>query len=310
MLTKPVFSNGGNFEFLPVQVATAGVVLRAILRVGVRTGFSIEADFDAAVKAANRADWLSLGTGIEASAYANVAEFITNITATDVEALVEDGECNLRLEQGYQFAIGAAAGATVQLLNHTWGPAPETEIPIFYTALSTGCAASKPAEASASVTPPVRPRAEEGDSESVTETTVTKVTFSAFGCASPGLVNCPASLKSLSTNVVTSTLTTVVPTGADVIWPASIGQNTLVDPEMFGTNAMSMTGSSGKPSSYVPPPPTATSTSLDAEASDGSVSEVVNGETGGVNNKVIIGVSVGLGVPVIAAVVAGLLYVL
>lgn len=290
-----------------MQVATAGVVLRAILRVGVRTGFSVGVEFDAPVKAANYSGVLNIGTGIEASAYVNVAEFITNITATDVEALVEGDECGLHLEQGYQFAIGAAAGASVQLLDHTWGPVPETEIPIFYTALSAGCAASKPVEASVSATPPVRPRAEEGDNGSVTETTVTKVTFSAFGCASPGLINCPASLRSLSTNVVTSTLTTVVPSGADVVWPASIGQNTQVSPETFGSNAMSMTASSGKPVSYVPPPPTATSTSLGAEASDGSVSEVVNDKTGGVSNKVIIGVSVGLGVPVIAAVIAGLL---
>ena len=32
---------------------------------------------------------------------------------------------------------------------------------------------------------------------------------------------------------------------------------------------------------------------------------VLNGKTGGVNNKLIIGVSVGIGVPVLIAVVAG-----
>lgn len=284
-----------------MTVATAGVVFRAVLRVGVRTGFSVGVDLKSTL--IPNADKLRFGAGIEASAYANVAEFITNITIGDGEASVEGDECALRLEQGYQFAIGAAAGATMQLLDQVWGPVPETEIPIFYTALATGCAASKAPDTTPSVTAPIRER-DDGSEDMVTTTTTTELTFSALACVSQGLTNCPASLQTMSTNIVESILTSVVPDGADVVWPESVGKGGVVSPVAFGTNVMSMTASSGKPKSYTPPPPTPTPTAADGE---GGGDEIVNGKTGGVSNKVIIGVTVGIGVPVIAAAVAALL---
>lgn len=304
-----LFSNGGSFEFLPVEIATAGVVLRAVLRVGVRTGFSVGVDFGSATKFLNAtSDNPRLGAGIEAKAYANVAEFVTNVTANDVNELLSGDECELYLEQGYQFAIGAAAGASVELLDQVWGPVPQTEIPIFYTTLSTGCATSKAVATPTPTTPldPIRKRAETGSDGSVTATTVTELTFSAFGCASQGMTNCPASLKTLETNKVTSTLTSIVPKGSSVVWPATVGVNAAVTPVPFGSSVMSMTASTGKPKSYTPPPPPS-STSKDGKESGGAVADIVDEKTGGVSNKVIIGVSVGLGVPVIAAVIAGIL---
>lgn len=56
-----------------------------------------------------------------------------------------------------------------------------------------------------------------------------------------------------------------------------------------------LSSTSGSPVSFVP---------TSSPTSPGIVG-VLNGKTGGVNNKLIIGVSVGVGVPVLIAVVVG-----
>jgi hypothetical protein len=61
--------------------------------------------------------------------------------------------------------------------------------------------------------------------------------------------------------------------------------------------------------SYVPPPPPPTTSPGGGDGDGGffdDVGDVFNGETGGVSNKLIIGLSVGLGVPFLAALIGGL----
>lgn len=54
--------------------------------------------------------------------WADIAEFTTNITAVPEG---DDEDCSLRVEQVYQFGLGAAAGATLAIGAETWGPAPQ-----------------------------------------------------------------------------------------------------------------------------------------------------------------------------------------
>lgn len=230
---------------------------------------------------------LKLMSGIEASVYANIAEFTTNVTAADMSD--DQNQCKVSVEQGYQFAIGAAAGASVQLFDHIWGPVPKTEIPLYYTSLKPACITPK--TQSPAPTPILKDRADLS-----TTTTKTQYTYSALGCASQ-LINCPASLMTLSTNIIKTTLTTSVLSGADVVWTVQQAQTTRAVPVEFGANAVTIAPSSGKPTSFVPTPTT----------SPKSVGDVISGSTGGVNNKLIIGLSVGLGVPVLVAITAAVM---
>ncbi|KAJ4153157.1 hypothetical protein LMH87_009659 [Akanthomyces muscarius] len=303
--------HGGRFEFLPVTVATAGAVLHAVLRIGIKSGFSLSAGFGPEVQLFNQTGHLQLGAGIQASAYANAAEFITNITfaGSDLSSSVKergDDACHLMLQQGYQMAIGAAAGASVELLDNVWGPTPKTEIPIFYTALSTGCAATRAAAAEIQQSASLATRANNGDGSSTITTTATAVTHIALQCLSVGMTNCPASLKSRVTSVVSTTLTATARSGESVIWSAVAAQTKPAKPVVFGANALTMTASSGKPSSYVPPAPT-TTLGDKGDKGGGKDGESIKGSVVG-TNKVIIGVCVGLGVPLLAAVIAAIIF--
>ncbi|KAM0385100.1 hypothetical protein ACHAQC_011722 [Fusarium culmorum] len=127
--------NGGEFEFLPVTVESSGVVFKAVLRVGIQVGFEISSsDVSIAGK-----DIFRIGAGIETGVYANIAELITNVTLSTEE----DDQCGLRVEEAYQLAVGAAAGASVAIEDIAWGPAVETEVPIFYTTLAQACAVQR-----------------------------------------------------------------------------------------------------------------------------------------------------------------------
>ncbi|KAI5863650.1 hypothetical protein GGS23DRAFT_508764 [Durotheca rogersii] len=327
--------NGANFEFLPVTVESAGGLIKAVLRIGVNAGFEIETP---------RVTIPSVGFATKASAgvavrvWADVAEFATNITAVPDAG---DGECALVMEQTYQFGLGAAAGATLAIGAETWGPAPETNIPIFYTTIADLCATkgrgvattavtassgsttvsvSGSASASASVDTNVAassgsgvtalPSAvltarADGDGELTTTTLTKKVTFVGIACLTTGLVNCPLSAQ--TTTKVTSTLThvTAVPSGADEpVFPESVA-TTVASPVPFGPGAVKVAATTGAPASYVPPPPPASSTEGDGAAA--TADEITStdqplGTVNGVDTRLIIGLSVGLGVPVLAGI--------
>jgi hypothetical protein len=111
-------------------------------------------------------------------------------------------------------------------------------------------------------------------------------------------MNCPASLQTLSSNVVTKTLTTTVPVGSKVDWSAP--SVTAFAAETFGKGTLPLNSVNGKPVSYVPT--TSTSTTPTTGPSSSPTSGVLEGETAGVSNKLIIGVAVGVGVPVFLAI--------
>lgn len=280
-------SNGAKFEFLPVTILTATTSLKAILRVSVRTGFSLGIDFSKPITVLNESlSNLRLSAGIEATAFANLAEFTTNITALNVSRAIGDRQCDLLLQQGYRLAIGAAAGASVAFLGNTYGPVPRTEIPIFSTGLSEGCAA-KATPTSTSTPSSLIKR----DAGMVTTSTVIQTTYTATACAA-NLVNCPASLQTQASTSEKTTLTTTIPSGQTPIWQTAPA--TTAKPIPFGKHAHTLSGSSGKPVSFVP-----------RETHKPSVAEVLDRKTGGVSNKVIVGVSVGAGVPVLSGIALG-----
>lgn len=111
------------------------------------------------------------------------------------------------------------------------------------------------------------------------------MTYTAVQCEETGVVNCPASAEIRRTRTEVETLVTAVPDGSTATWPESITAVS-VDTRSFGDGAVSINTYTGEPEA-------------DGDEDDG--------KTGGVSNDVIIGVSVGVGVPVIVAIAAGIL---
>ncbi|KAL9484968.1 hypothetical protein ACSS6W_003757 [Trichoderma asperelloides] len=298
--------DGGKFAFLPVTIQSGDVVLEAVLRLEARIGITLH-DFSPVKQ-------LDVGAGVEARIYANIAEFVTNITLGEVDSLKKrsDGDddndnCRLSIAQAYTFGIGAGAGASVVLLGNTWGPTPETEIPIFYTTLAQACAVTSKSGAGTISATTAAPSGTKALAKRSVTSTVTTETQIATVCASPGLINCPASLQSLTKNIVTKTLTSTIASGASAAW--STGPTSTFKKVDFPADAVTMTSSSGKPKSYTPPPPPPTTTASSSSSPSGSAasSEEKSGKHR-VSNAVIIGVSVGLGVPVLLAVIAAIIY--
>ncbi|KAI1634547.1 hypothetical protein F4809DRAFT_651803 [Biscogniauxia mediterranea] len=291
--------NGASFEFLPVTVQSAGGVINAVLRLGLHAGVEVASP---AIPLPGIGLSTRASAGIEVGVFADLAEFGTNIT---VSPEGDDADCALRLRQTYQLGLGAAAGASLAIGQQNWGPAPSTQIPIFYTTLADICAANatRTSSTTATAVATITARADDSSSSTAALSTATltqKMTFTGVACASPGLVNCPASLQSTTKVTSTSTVVTAVPSGAAVAFPAAAVQSTVVSVVPFGTAARSIAATSGSPVSYVPPPPpSATTTTTDADA------DAPLGTVGGVDTRLVIGLSVGLGVPVLAGVVAG-----
>ncbi|KAI0127637.1 hypothetical protein BJ170DRAFT_381506 [Xylariales sp. AK1849] len=266
--------NGGSFEFLPVTVQSSGAVLKAVLRVGASAGFDLDPPDDSF--------GLDPSAGVMVGVFAHIAEFITNVTAAPEG---DDNGCELRVAETYQLAIGAVAGATVALQGHTWGPVPATTIPVFYTTLADACAVRGTATSTATATT-IALRA---DGDLTTKTISTVVAYTGVACISTELVNCPASLQTTTKTTSTLMFTTAVPSGVTPTFPATT-QDTVPSTIEFGASVKALFSSAGVPASFVPTP-----------SSDASPL----GAVWGVDERIVIGVSVGVGTPLILAIVAG-----
>ncbi|KAI0814018.1 hypothetical protein GGR55DRAFT_701766 [Xylaria sp. FL0064] len=297
--------NGGSFAFLPVTVQSANGVLTARLRVGMHAGISLENE--------DLSPFIPVSTGTEVLVYADLAEFTTNITATPDG---DDSDCQLRVQQVYQLALGAAAGATLAVGPETWGPYPSTNVPIFYTTLDDECAKSATKTASITIiTTPTPTVAARADKNMTTTTLSDEVTFTGLVCISTGLVECPASL--LSTTKVTSTKTLVVevPSGSKATFPATT-QDVVSETIPFSKNVKTVAATTGSPVSYVPPPPppppssSSTTTTAGSGGNGDEPNDKLSTNSAGPNKPLIIGLIVGLGVPFLAAVAAGIYFFL
>lgn len=208
-------------------------------------------------------------------------------------AVADNKECQLPVVEAYSLALGARAGATLAIGDQIWGPEPSTRIPIWFTTLASACAV----KATSTPTVTISPRA--APATGLTTTTIsTVVTYTGIACLSTGLVNCPASLQTTSKYSTKQTLVTSVPSGVKATFPVTT-QNAVAKTVAFGKNAQAMSTTTGMPVSFVPPPPSSTH--------GPGITGFVDGKTGGVSNKVILGVSIGVGVPVLMAIVAGIL---
>ena len=257
-------------------------MLTGLLRIGVKAGLEVRAPSENI-----DGKGINFSAGVVVGVWADVAQFTTNVTTAP-----NDSTCELLVIEEYSLLLGANVGATLAIDGQTWGPTPNTQVPIFYTTLAEVCAVTGSATAAASA---AATTASLNARDDLTTTTIsTEVTYTATVCQSTGLVNCPVSLQSTLKTSVTKTLTTAVPSGSDAIFPATT-QATVVSTIAFGTRKQGISASSGSPVSYLP--------TTSSEPS--GISSVIKGKTGGVSNKVIIGVSVGVGLPVLIAIVAG-----
>lgn len=237
---------------------------------------------------------LSLSGGLGAALYANIAEFTATGTANNDSS---KEKCDVALVEGFTMALGAQAGATVVFDSSTWGPVAATETPIWYTELTTACAtlrSSSPPTMTSSSSPAAAITARQADGSDDASITTTETTYSIVSCISPGLMNCPVSDQTTLSyaTILTTTLA---------------AQTSIISTKSFGTNKQDFTSTSGPLKSYSPPPPSATSTGGGVGANGGGGR---GGRVGGKDEKpLIIGMSVGLGVPALA-VVAGAIFCL
>ncbi|KAI1333317.1 hypothetical protein F5Y16DRAFT_9650 [Xylariaceae sp. FL0255] len=295
--------NGGSFEFLPVTALNSSGLLTATLRLGLHAGTSLDLD-----QSIGEFPTLELDTGAEVLVYADLAQFTTNITAVEGG---DDSGCELRVEQGYQLALGAAAGATLVIESETWGPDESTRIPIFYTTLANVCAESTATATMASTSAdgtapsPTSTIAARAASDMVTTTISEEVTFTGLACVVTGLLNCPVSQQSTTKVVSTKTTVLTVPSGSKATFPATT-QTTIPSLRAFANNAKSIAATTGSPVSYVPPPTTTASTSAETPSTSSGISNIGNQIENDVetHKPLIIGLSVGLGVPLLAGVIA------
>ncbi|KAF2679800.1 hypothetical protein K458DRAFT_374622 [Lentithecium fluviatile CBS 122367] len=303
-----IVHNGGQFEFLPVTVESAGVVFTAALRIGIYSGLSLGAPKGSILDIIPGMPQMS--GGLQVSVFANLAEFITNVSYVP-----NDPECEIKAVQEFQVALGAAAGMSVALDPVTWGPVAETKIPIWNTQLAEVCASkgtprpTSPAPASASPTPTPTSSSAGNNKRQEMETTELKsvVTHTAVGCASSVSANCPVSLQQTAQSSETITTTLTYPSGSPA--PTFPNATQTVIPtgsyRQFGSNVISIDKTSGSPTVYTPPPSKETGNGSGNEP--GKTDSGLDGEVGGVSKKVIVGVSVGIGAALIIGAIAGFL---
>lgn len=185
-----------------------------------------------------------MGAGIEVAVLANVAELVTDITSTP-----DDEFCKLPMSQEYSFALGAAAGATVFIGDHTYGPVAETSTPIWYTTMTGLCASE--AQTTATAIPFASTQANGRRDDSDMEILSTEITHIGTLCPQSLSGNCPLSQRTTTKYIENRLLTTAT------AWPETV-MDVVSAFEPFGANVQNMTSSSGMPTSFVPPTPTST----------------------------------------------------
>jgi hypothetical protein len=131
---------------------------------------------------------LSASSGIELGFYVDIAEFTTHI---DTSNTGDGSGCEVRIIEEYTLALGAAAGATVALNSHTWGPNIDKTTPIYYTTMADICAASKTNSVTARTTSTSTDNSD-GFSLKARDSTMSVTTYTGVSCMVSSL-NCPAS---------------------------------------------------------------------------------------------------------------------
>lgn len=245
-------------------------------------------------------------------------------------------DCALKIVQEYTLGLGAAAGATIAVGPHSWGHTPSLSVPIYYTTLADVCAVTAKGSPKPTTTATVTATANNnkhrrdaftaldssalfdpaGNQETPTAMAYTsraREFHTGIQCASRDLAGaCPQSLQTTTVLTTTKTYVVTVEPDADPTFPTPTA-DTVASTIPFGKNVNRVAATSGAPRSYVPPPPPKSSSSIRTAGNNGGggvlddIGDVFDGETGGVSNKLIIGLSVGLGVPIVAAAIASVM---
>ncbi|KAH8883695.1 hypothetical protein GQ53DRAFT_830371 [Thozetella sp. PMI_491] len=310
---------GAKFEFLPVLVAGTGAVIRGVLRIEVKAGLELSTP---SVEVMDKQ--LSFGAGVVVSTFANLAEFVTNITgpaSTSTNSTAQTSgntsTCALEAIQYFEFNVGAVAGATLALGTHTWGPTPNKTVPVFYTTIGDACVDQRPpstttatgvaltSSATLTASATLAARVASSDEPILTATTITSTAiFTGQTCMSSGLINCPASLQSTTTFSTVLTFVTAVAAGVTPTFPAT-SVASVASSIPFGSKVLSAVATTGSLTSYIPP----TTTQSSIPGSSSAPSGITDGETaGGVSKKLILGVSLGVGLPVLLGLIAAAVY--
>ncbi|CEL01837.1 hypothetical protein ASPCAL01414 [Aspergillus calidoustus] len=289
---------GGLLEFLPVTITGAGS-LRALLQITASIGFEL-ATLD-------NIPGIDFSTGVSAEVFAYVADLHLSVDATTDD----EAECALEAVAAYTLAVGAAAGATVAVDTYNWGPAPTTTVPVWYTTLASVCAVEKSSTTITSAASPnpshglleERQRNNNETHEEMTTTTLTSSTkYTVVGCRLTGQAICPASLQTTTATERTMTAVVTVESGVTPSFPERT-HSTLSGAIPFGANVRKLPAVSGPPVSYVPPRETGDAGVSGNSSGDGDMDDDDDGD--GNDEKLIIGLSVGLGCPMLIGVAAG-----
>ncbi|KAL2194248.1 hypothetical protein P885DRAFT_43434 [Corynascus similis CBS 632.67] len=309
--------------------ATMDLILSADAEIVIRSGFHLQLEDPVGFNIAL--------FGKNVSSLILVAEFLTNITGGVEQAAKED--CALKIVQEYTLGLGAAAGATIAVGPHSWGHTPSLSVPIYYTTLADVCAVTAKGSPKPTTTATVTATANNnkhrrdaftaldssalfdpaGNQETPTAMAYTsraREFHTGIQCASRDLAGaCPQSLQTTTVLTMTKTYVVTVEPDADPTFPTPTA-DTVASTIPFGKNVNRVAATSGAPRSYVPPPPPKSSSSTRTAGNNGGggvlddIGDVFDGETGGVSNKLIIGLSVGLGVPIVAAAIASVIHYL
>lgn len=287
-------SKGGQFEFLPVTLESAGAAFSASLRVGARAAIEVgkglsldellDLPADMEIGGHSIPDY-RLGGGIEVGVYANVAEFRTTVTAN----FEDDAECELEVAQEYSFVLGATAGAQVTVGTVAYGPAVESTTAIFTTTMASACAL-KPTPTVASIATSAADRKRDSEDTSLTTTVLsTTVIQTVMQCPPTITAQCPVSEQTTTTSKYTTSTTL---TGSEEeLDSITTYPSPTIAPITFGAKAQTLAPISGSPTSY-------TATPTPTGVVDQAVEAVREHE------KIAIGVGVGVGVPLLTALLA------
>ena len=276
---------------MPVIVDSDGIVIAGVLRIGIHCGIEVvPSEAPGGFLGASE-----VGAGIEVAVVAHVAEFITNVTLAP-----DDEDCNFKVVQEYNLALGAFAGATIAaniaamgITSQIWGPVIEKSTAIFTTTLGEVCAGS----GNPRTTEALRTAVHEKRQDLTTTSLSSKIETSGVSCMLSGVANCPASMQKTTKTAFTTYHTTVVPSGVIATFPSSTF-NTIQSTQPFGTRVKTIKAISGSPVAYTAPAGT---------HDEGSTQHDGKAASGAVNRKLAIGIGIGLGIPLLIAVVGAVM---
>jgi hypothetical protein len=290
---------GASFEFLPITLKNAGASFSAILRIGIKNGLKLSS-------ASSLPSRLNFGSGIEAGVFFDVIHMKANISTDDLSLLdqasnILNDDCDIYLAADYAMNIGAKAGAFAEILDERFGPEMEIATPIYTTTFASLCARSRstPAVTVASPTLDARQFGNDDTSEMTT-------TYTATRCLQSGLINCPASLRSIKRATDVVTLTAITIDGVAVF--TTPRPTSFVTPVTFGGNVHTIPASTGSPVSYIAKETSTTSAGGffgggGGTAGAGDVINELRHHTP--DNKLAIGLGLGLGLPCLIGIIVG-----